>query len=41
MEPLGTFEFDSFKNPFSTITSLSELYFRFSRFIVFAQTKKK
>ena len=29
----------SFKNPFATITSLSELYFRF-RFILLVQTKK-
>ena len=33
-------KFGSFKNPFSTITSLSELYFRFRRFILLAQTKK-
>ena len=31
--------FGSFKNPFATITSLSELYFRF-RFILLVQTKK-
>ena len=33
-------KFGSFKNPFSTITSLSELYFRFRRFILSVQTKK-
>ena len=33
-------KFGSFKNPFATITSLSELYFRFRRFILFVQTKK-
>ena len=33
-------KFGSFKNPFATITSLSELYFRFRRFIVLVQTKK-
>ena len=32
--------FGSFNNPFTTITSLSELYFRFRRFILFAQMKK-
>ena len=32
--------FGSFKNPFLTITSLSELYFRFRRFILLVQTKK-
>ena len=32
-------KFGSFKNPFATITSLSELYFRF-RFILLVQTKK-
>ena len=33
---------DSFKSPFATITSLSELYFkfRFRRFILLVQTKK-
>ena len=30
----------SFKNPFATITSLPELYFRFRRFILLVQTKK-
>ena len=29
----------SFKNPFATITSLSEPYFRFRRFIVLVKTK--
>ena len=33
-------KFGSFKNPFATITSLSELYFRFIRFILLVQTKK-
>ena len=33
-------KFDSFKNPFATITSLSELYCRFRRFILLVQTKK-
>ena len=33
-------KFGGFKNPFATITSLSELYFRFRRFILLVQTKK-
>ena len=33
-------KFGSFKNPFARITSLSELYFRFRRFILLLQTKK-
>ena len=33
-------KFDSFKNPFAMITNLSELYFRFRRFILFVKTKK-
>ena len=33
-------KFGCFKNPFATITSLPELYFRIRRFILFAQTKK-
>ena len=33
-------KFGSFKNPFATITSLSELYFTFRRFILLVQTKK-
>ena len=33
--------FGSLKNPFVTITSLPELYFRFRRFILLVQTKKK
>ena len=33
-------KFGSFKSPFATITSLSELYFRFRRFILLVQTKK-
>ena len=33
-------KFDRFKNPFATITSLSELYFRIRRFILLVQMKK-
>ena len=33
-------KFGSFKNPFATITSLSELYFRIRRFFSLVQTKK-
>ena len=33
-------KFGSFKNPFATITSLSELYLRFRRFILLVQMKK-
>ena len=33
-------KFGSFKNPFATITSLSELYFRIRRFMLLLQTKK-
>ena len=33
-------KFGSFKNPFATIASLSEFYFRFRRFILLVQTKK-
>ena len=33
-------KFGSLKNPFARITSLSELYFRFRRFILLVQTKK-
>ena len=33
-------KFGSFRNPFATITNLSELYFRFRRFILLVQTKK-
>ena len=33
-------KFDSFKNPFATIASLSELYFKFRRFILLVKTKK-
>ena len=33
-------KFGSFKNLFATITSMSELYFRFRLFIVLVQTKK-
>ena len=34
------FKFGSFKNPFATISSLSELYFWIRRLILFMQTKK-
>ena len=33
-------KFDSFKNPFASTTSLSELYFRFRRFILLVKMKK-
>ena len=33
-------KFGSIKNSFEMITSLSELYFRFRRFILLVQTKK-
>ena len=33
-------KFGSFRNPFATITSLSELYLKIRRFILLAQTKK-
>ena len=33
-------KFGNFKNPFLTITSLSELYFRFRRFILLVQMEK-
>ena len=33
-------KFGSFKNPFATITKLSELYFRVRRFILLVQMKK-
>ena len=33
-------KFGSFKNPFATITSRSELYFRFRRFTLLVKTKK-
>ena len=33
-------KFDSLKNPFATITSLSELYLRIRRFFSLVQTKK-
>ena len=38
---ISTFKFGSFKNPFATITSLSELYFRFRRFALLLETKKE
>ena len=34
-------KFGSFRNPFATITSLSELYLRFRRFILLVQRRKK
>ena len=34
-------KFGSFKNPFTMITSLPELYFRFRRLILLVQTKKR
>ena len=37
---ISTCKLDIFKNPFAKITSLSELYFRFRRFILLVQTKK-
>ena len=37
---ISTCKFGSFKNPFATITSLCELYFRFRRFIILVHTKK-
>ena len=36
---ISTCKFASFKNPFATITNLSELYFGFGRFILLLQTK--
>ena len=33
-------KFGSFKNPFARLTSLSELYFRYRRFILLVQLKK-
>ena len=33
-------KFGSFKNPFAAITSLSELYFRFRRFILLVQMEE-
>ena len=37
---ISTCKFGSFKNPFATITSLSELYFRIRRFILLIQMKE-
>ena len=37
---ISTRNFGSFKNPFATITSLSEFYFRSRRFILLVKTKK-
>ena len=37
---ISIYTFRSFKNPFATIINLSELYFRFRRFILFVKTKK-
>ena len=36
---ISTCKFGSFKNPFATISSLSELYFRIREFIFLVQTK--
>ena len=36
----STWKFSSFKNPFAMIASLSELYFRFRRFILLLQMEK-
>ena len=36
----GIYKFGSFSHPFAMITSMSELRFRFRRFIVLVQTKK-
>ena len=36
---ISTCNFGSFKNPFATITSLSELYFTIRRFIILVQKK--
>ena len=37
---ISTCKFGSFKNPFTTTTSMSELFFRFRRFILLVQKKK-
>ena len=37
---INIWQFGSFKNPIATITSQSELYFRFRRFILLVQAKK-
>ena len=37
---IGRCNFSSSKDPFSVVTSLSELYFRFRRFILLVQMKK-
>ena len=37
---IGICNFGSFKNPFTIITDLSKLYFRFTRFILLVQMKK-
>ena len=39
MRFISVCKFGSFKNPFATIT-LSELYFKFRKFVLFLQTKK-
>ena len=38
---ISIWKFRSFKNPFVTITSLSELYFRFRGFILLVETEKR
>ena len=37
---ISIYKFGSIKNPFTMITSLSELYFRFRKFILLVQMKK-
>ena len=37
---ISTCKFGSVKNPFPTITSLPELYFRFRRFVLLGKAKK-
>ena len=37
---ISIYKFGSFKNPFPTITSLSEFYFRFRGFILLVKTRK-
>ena len=38
---INIYKFDNLKNPFATITSMSDLYFRFRRFILLVQKKKE
>ena len=37
---ISIYKFDNFKNPFATVTSLPEIYFRFRRFTLLVQTHK-